>query len=188
MATTADFKNGFCMEIDDNPWQIIEFLHVKPGKGPAFVRTKLRNLASGKIVDKTFPSGHTVKDIRIERRPYQYLYQDDSGFHFMNNETFDQVTLPEVLINAPQFLQEGMPVEITFHAEKELPLICELPPFVVLEVTYSEPAVRGDTANSVRKPATLENGYVVTVPSFVDVGTKIKIDTRTGEYIERVKE
>lgn len=176
------------MEIDDNPWQIIEFLHVKPGKGPAFVRTKLRNLSTGKIVDKTFPSGHSVKDIRIERRPYQFLYQDDNGYHFMNNETFDQITLQPELIDSPQFLQEGMPVEITFHADKELPLICELPSFVIMEVTYTEPAVRGDTANSVRKPATVENGLSITVPSFVDAGTKIKIDTRTGEYMERVKE
>lgn len=187
MATTADFKNGFCMEIDDNPWQIIEFLHVKPGKGPAFVRTKLRNLASGKIVDKTFPSGHAVKDIRIERRQYQFLYKDEAGYNFMNNETFDQITLDEVLINNPQFLTEGMPVDITFHADKEMPLVCELPPFVIMEVTYTEPAVRGDTANSVRKPATVECGASITVPSFVEAGTKIKIDTRTGEYLERVK-
>jgi len=187
MASTSDFKNGFCMEIDDSPWQIIEFLHVKPGKGPAFVRTKLRNLQSGKIVDKTFPSGHAIKDIRIERRQYQFLYKDESGYNFMNNETFDQITLQEVIINAPQFLQEGMPVEITFQSDKELPLICELPPFVIVEVIYSEPAVRGDTANSVRKPATIDNGATVTVPSFVEVGTKIKIDTRTGDYVERVK-
>ncbi len=188
MASTADFRNGFCMELNNDLWQIVEFQHVKPGKGPAFVRTKLKSLTSGKVVDNTFPSGHKVKQIRVERRKYQYLYQDDMGYHFMNNETFEQTSLQEGLINAPKFLLEGQDVEILFHAETERPLSCDLPAFVIMEVTYTEPGIRGDTATNVTKPATVESGATVNVPIFLNQGEKIRIDTRTGSYMERVRE
>ncbi len=187
MATTADFRNGFCMDIKGALWTIIEFQHVKPGKGPAFVRTKLRNLQTGKIVDNTFSAGHKVQEVRIERRTYQYLYKDDMGYNFMNAKTYDQVSIQKELINAPQFLLEGQNVEIMFHAEKELPLSCDLPAFVIQEITYTEQGVRGDTATNVTKPATVESGANVNVPLFINQGDKIKIDTRTGAYSERVK-
>ncbi len=187
MASTADFKNGFTMELKDGLWQIIEFLHVKPGKGPAFVRTKIKNLKSGKIVDKTFPSGHKVQQVRIERRQYQFLYKDDMGYNFMNNETYDQVSLQEALIDAPKFLLEGATVDVLFHAEKEQALTVELPQHMVMEVTYTEPGVRGDTATNVTKPATVESGATVNVPIFINQGDKIRIDTRSGSYMERYK-
>lgn len=187
MASTADLRNGFCMELNSDIWSVVEFLHVKPGKGPAFVRTKLKSLTSGKVVENTFPSGHKIQEVRVERRTYQYLYQDDTGYQFMNNETFDQIAFDENLISAPQFLTEGMNVEVLMHAEKEIPLTAEIPLHVVLEVTYCEPGVRGDTATNTLKPATLENGVKVMVPLFVETGTKIKVNTSTGEYVERVK-
>ncbi len=187
MASTSDFKNGFCMEFNNGLWSISEFLHVKPGKGPAFVRTKLKNLVTGKVVDKTFPSGHKVKQIRVERRTYQYLYQDDMGYNFMNNETFDQISLQEHMINAPQFLLEGQNAEILFHAEKEEPLLCDLPQYVIQKITYTEPGVKGDTATNATKPATVESGATVNVPLFINEGDKIKIATEKGNYMERVR-
>lgn len=188
MAVTADFKNGFCMELDGNLWQIVEFQHVKPGKGPAFVRTKIRNLQSGKIIDKTFPAGHSVIEVRIERRQYQYLYKEDDNYLFMNNETYDQVAIPEALINAPDLLIDGLPCEVLFHAEKELPLSCELPAFVTMEVTYTEPGLRGDTATNTLKPATVQSGATIKVPLFINTGDKIRVDTRTYSYLDRVKD
>lgn len=188
MASTADIRNGLCIEFNHDLFQIIEFQHVKPGKGAAFVRTKLKSLNTGKVLDHTFPSGHKITTARIERRPYQYLYQDDMGYHFMNLETFEQIQLQENLVNAPQFLKEEQEVEILFHAEKEIPLVCELPQHVVMEITYTEPGVKGDTATNVTKPATVETGAEVKVPLFVEQGEKIKIDTTTGSYMERVKE
>jgi elongation factor P len=188
MATTADIRNGLCIEFNHDLFQIIEFQHVKPGKGAAFVRTRLKSLNTGKVLDHTFPSGHKITTARVERRPYQYLYKDDMGYHFMNLETFEQIQLQENLINAPQFLKEEQEVEILFHAEKEIPLVCELPQHVVMEITYTEPGVKGDTATNVTKPATVETGAEVKVPLFVEQGEKIKIDTTTGSYMERVKE
>ena len=188
MASTSDFRNGFTMEFKDSLWQIIEFQHVKPGKGPAFVRTKLRNLESGKIVDNTFPSGHKVNEVRIERRTYQYLYKDDMGYHFMNNETYEQVNLQEELINAPQFLKDGQNVEIVFHADEERPLNCDLPPNVQLEIIQTDPGVKGNTATNVTKPATVETGASVLVPIFINEGDVIKVDTASGSYLERVRQ
>lgn len=187
MATTADIRNGLCMAFNSDIWMVVDFQHVKPGKGAAFVRTKLKSLTSGKVLENTFPSGHKIDEVRVERRKYQYLYQSDDGYHFMNKETFDEALLQAVTINAPQFLMDGMEVEIAFHVEKELPLTCELPMHVVMEVTYTEPGVRGDTATNASKQATVESGAVLNVPLFVEQGTKIKIDTRDGSYIERVK-
>ncbi len=187
MATTADIKNGLCMEFNYDIWTVVEFQHVKPGKGAAFVRTKIKSLTTGKVLENTFPSGHKIEEVRVERRNCQFLYRDDNGFHFMNTETFEEVMLPESLISAPQFLMDGQVVEVLFHVTKEIALACEMPSHVVMEVTYTERGVRGDTATNTLKPATVESGATVNVPLFVDEGTKIKIDTRTGAYVERVK-
>jgi elongation factor P len=188
MATTADFRNGMCIEHNGQLYFIVQFQHVKPGKGPAFVRTKLKNVSTGRVIDNTFSSGVKVKEARIERRKHQFLYNDDMGFHFMNMETFDQVSLDKALVETPDLLKEGMEVEIVFHAETETPLMVNLPTHVVFEVTYTEPGVRGDTSstNSL-KQATIETGATIMVPLFVNTGDKIKIDTRDKSYIERVK-
>ena len=187
MATTADFKNGLCMEYNNDLYTIVQFQHVKPGKGAAFVRTKLKNLKTGKVIENTFNAGVKINTVRIEHRPYQFLYSDDMGYHFMHIETFEQVSLDKELINAPDLLKEGQQVEAVYHAETETPLYCELPPFVDLQVTYTEPGIKGDTASSnALKPATVETGAVVPVPLFVNEGETIRIDTRTGEYMERV--
>lgn len=188
MASTADIRNGLCIEFNNDIWTIVEFQHVKPGKGNAFVRTKLKSLTHGRVVENTFPSGHKIDVVRVERRNYQFLYKDEMGYHFMNNETFEQITLEERLIESPQFLMEGAPCDVLFHAEKEIPLQLEMPQNVVVEVTYTEPGVRGDTATNTLKPAKVSTGAEVRVPLFVNTGEKIRVDTRTGEYIERVKE
>lgn len=187
MATTADFKNGICIEFNGDLYTLVEFQHVNPGKGAAFVRTKLKNLKTGKVIPNTFSAGVKVDIARVERRSYQFLYKDENGYNFMHNETFDQISIEESMINAPQFLKEGHLVEIMFHAETETPLTCDLPPFVELTVTYTEPGLRGDTATNTLKPATVDTGAIVNVPLFIGEGEKIKVDTRTGVYSERVK-
>ncbi len=187
MATTADFRNGLCIEYNNDLCTIVEFQHVKPGKGAAFVRTKLKSLTTGKVLQNTFPAGAKITIVRVERRPYQYLYKDESGYHFMHLETYEQITLEEDMINAPGLLKDGQEVEIMFHAENDTPMSCDLPPFVELEITYSEPGMKGDTATNTLKPATLETGAIVNVPLFVDTGDRIRVDTRTFEYAERVK-
>ena len=188
MATTADFRNGLCIEHNGDLWTIVEFQHVKPGKGPAFVRTKLKNLKTGKVLPNTFNSGVKINIQRIERRPYQFLYKDGSQYHFMNSNTFEQTFIDEELINAPQLMKEGQEVEILVHDETETPLTCELPPYVDLQITYTEPGEKGNTATNAFKEATVETGAIVKVPLFIENGEKIRVDTRTGEYSERVKE
>lgn len=187
MATTADFRNGMCIDLEGQYFYIVEFLHVKPGKGAAFVRTKLRNVTTGRVLEKTFNSGVRVDEVRIERRPYQYLYQDDMGYHFMNNETFEQISIAKELITGVDFLVEGAVTEVVVHAESETVLYAELPAHVILEITYTEPGLRGDTATNTLKPATVETGATVRVPLFINEGEKIKVDTRDGSYVERVK-
>jgi len=187
MATTSDFRNGLCLNFNNDLYTVIEFQHVKPGKGPAFVRTKLKNIRTGKVLSNTFTSGVKIDIARVERRPYQYSYKDDMGFHFLHKETWEDVLIEDNIINTPQFLKEGQSVEIVFHADTETPLSCELPPFVELKITYTEPGVKGDTATNTLKPATLETGAEVNIPLFVTTGETIKIDTRTSEYSERVK-
>ena len=187
MASTADFKNGLCIEFNNDLYTIVEFQHVKPGKGPAFVRTKLKNINTGKVVDNTFTAGVKVTTARIERRPHQFLYKDDMGYHFMDSNTFEQVSLPENQINGYNLLKEGQEVEIIYHDETETPLSVDLPPFVELSITYTEPGLRGDTATNATKPATLETGAEIQVPLFIDQGETIKVDTRTNSYSERVK-
>lgn len=187
MASTADFKNGLCIEFNNDLCTIVEFQHVKPGKGPAFVRTKLKSLTSGKVLENTFNSGVKITTARIERRPHQYLYKDDLGYHFMDSNTFEQVRIDEKLINAPEFLKDGQDVEVVYHDETETALSCELPPFVELLITYTEPGMKGDTATNATKPATLETGATIQVPLFINQDEKIKVDTRTSSYYERVK-
>lgn len=187
MATTADFKNGLCIEYNNDLYCIVEFQHVKPGKGPAFVRTKLKSMTSGKVIENTFSSGHKVTTARIERRPHQFLYKDDLGYHFMDSNTFEQTVIQEELINHPELIKDGQEVEMIVHAEEEKPLSVELPAFVELEITYTEPGLRGDTATNATKPATLETGAEIQVPLFIEQGERIKVDTRSYSYAERVK-
>lgn len=186
MATTADIKNGLCLEMNGDLFSVVEFLHVKPGKGGAFVRTKLRNMKTGKVIPHTFNSGVKINVQRVERRPYQYLYKEED-YIFMHSENFEQVNIPEEVINAPDLLKEGQVCEIVFHVDTETPLSAELPPFVELEIVYSEPGVKGDTATNTLKPATVETGAIVNVPLFIETGERIKVDTRTKTYSERVK-
>jgi len=187
VATTADFRNGLCIEFNHDLYTIVEFQHVKPGKGPAFVRTKLKSLRSGRVIDNTFSSGHKVTTARIERRPHQFLYKDDLGFHFMDSNTFEQTNINENLITNSQLLKDGQEVEVLYHAETETALSCELPAHVQLMVTYTEPGLKGDTATNASKPATLETGAEIQVPLFVESNTLIKVDTRNNTYVERVR-
>jgi elongation factor P len=187
MADTSDFRNGLCIEYNGKLFTIVSFQHVKPGKGPAFVRTKLKNLETGKVIDNTFTSGVKINTVRIERRAYQFLYKDEMGYNFMNSETFEQVSIPGSLIDAAELLKEGQECEIVYHAEKETPLQVDLPPFVEMEVTYSEPGIKGDTATNTLKAATVETGATVMVPLFINTGDIIKVDTRDKSYSERVK-
>ncbi|MCT4613291.1 MAG: elongation factor P [Marinifilaceae bacterium] len=189
MASTADFKNGMCIHFKNDLYTIIQFQHVKPGKGPAFVRTKLKNVKTGKVIDNTFTAGLKVDVARIERRPYQFLYKDDLGYNLMHVETYEQISLEESLFNAADLLKDGDTVEAVFHADTETPLYVELKPHVSMEVTYTEPGLRGDTSStSSLKPATVETGATIMVPLFINTGDKIKIDTRDHSYVERVKE
>lgn len=188
MATTADIKNGMCIELNDKTYTIVEFLHVKPGKGPAFVRTKLKSLENGRVIDKTFSAGEKIEPVRVERRPYQYLYEDDLGCNFMHTETFEQIHIDRNLIQNSDLMREGQVLEVMFHTERETVLSAELPVAVEMEVTYTEPGVKGDTAstNSL-KPATVDTGATVRVPLFIQTGEKIRVDSRTREYMERIK-
>ncbi|MDR1455792.1 MAG: elongation factor P [Tannerella sp.] len=187
MATTADFRNGMCLNVDGTYYFIAEFLHVKPGKGPAFIRTKLKNVTTGRVIDKTWNSGVKVEEVRIERRPYQFLYKDDMGYNFMHPETFDQISLAGESVDGVAFLKEGDMVEAMVHAESETILTCELPAHVTLEITYTEPGIRGDTATNTLKDATVETGAKVRVPLFINEGDRIEVDTRNGSYVGRVK-
>ena len=185
MADTSDFRNGFTMSLDGALFSIVEFQHVKPGKGGAFVRTKLKNIATGAVIDRTFRSGDKIEAVRIEKREMQYLYSEGDIFHFMDTETYEQMAiLSEVVGNAADFLMENETAYVLVTDGN--PLGVELPNFVELTVTHTEPGVRGDTAQGSTKPATVETGATVRVPLFVEQGNKLKIDTRTGEYVERV--
>lgn len=187
MATTTDIKNGMCLDIDGQYYFVTEFLHVKPGKGPAFVRTKMKNVVTGRTLDRTFNSGIRIEEVRIERREYQYLYKDEMGFNFMNNEDYEQVSVNKDIINGVDFLKEGMICEVVTHAASETILYVDLPLQVALQVSYTEPGLKGDTATNATKPATLETGATVRVPLFINDGEIIKVDTRNGSYVERVK-
>ncbi len=188
MATTADFRNGMCIEYNGQLYIIVKFLHVKPGKGPAFVRTTLKNLKTGKVIDNTFNSGVKITEARVEHRQYQFTYKDNLGYHLMNSETYEEIVLPEDQIPNADLMKEGESIEVVVHAETETVLTAELPPFMTFEVTYTEPGVRGDTSSTTSlKPATIETGATIMVPLFVNQGDKIKVDTRDRSYVERVK-
>jgi len=188
MATTADFKNGLCIKYNGYLWKIESFQHVKPGKGPAFVRTKIRNLTTSKILEHTFTAGVKIEIVRIENRVYQFLYEENKEtYHFMNQKDYEQIAIQKELINAPQYLKEGDLVEIMFHAEKEEVLSCSLPPNVSLKIEFTEPGEKGNTATNALKPARTETGVEVKVPLFINEGDVVKIDTNNGNYIERVK-
>ncbi len=187
MANTSDIRNGLCIRFKHDLFKITSFQHVKPGKGPAFVRTKMKSLTTGRTLDNTFSAGHKIEDVRVETRNYQFLYKDDQGFHFMNTENYEQIMLQEVMIDNPQFLIDGDSATIVFDAEEETPITCELQPYIDTEVTYTEPGVKGDTATNTFKPATIATGAEIRVPLFINIGDKIKVDTRTGDYKERLK-
>ncbi len=187
MASTSDIKNGLCLKYNHDIYKVVEFLHVKPGKGPAFVRTKMKSLTNGKVVDNTFPAGHKIEVVRVERRKFQYLYSDDMGFNFMDNETFNQVTLDAALIDNHQFMKEGDTIDVLFNSENDTPLTADLPQYVIQKITYTEPGEKGNTATNAQKPAKIESGAEIRVPLFINEGDNVKIETSTGNYIERVK-
>ncbi|NAS13608.1 elongation factor P [Poritiphilus flavus] len=188
MANTSDIRKGLCIKHNNDIYKIVEFLHVKPGKGPAFVRTKLKSLTSGKVLDNTFSAGHKIDDVRVETRSYQFLYSEGQTYHFMNTDDYNQISLQESALDAPGLLKEGEVVTIIFNTEDSLPLSVDMPASVVLEVTHTEPGVKGNTATNATKPATVETGAKVNVPLFINEGDKIKIDTEKGSYMERAKE
>ena len=188
MATTADFKNGLFIEYNGKPCSIVWFQHVKPGKGPAFVKTKLRNLENGRILENTFTAGARIDIITVERRPYQFLYKDEDGFNFMHEETYEQIHLEEALVENADLMKEGQHVEMMFHVDKdeERCRTCELPAHVDLLVTYTEPAVKGDTSTNALKEATLETGAIIMVPLFIQNDELITVSTEDRSYIGRV--
>jgi elongation factor P len=187
MATTADIKNGVVLRIDGALWTIIEFQHVKPGKGGAFVRTKMKNVLSGKVVDKTYNAGTKIETANVDRRDFQYLYNDGNEYVFMDKDTYEQLSVPEAVVgDAKNFLLENQDLQIALNDGN--PLYVELPASVVLELTYTEPGLQGDRSTGGTKPATLETGYEIQVPLFLEVGTKVKVDTRTGDYLGRVND
>jgi elongation factor P len=188
MATTSDIRKGLCIRFNHDIYKIIEFLHVKPGKGPAFVRTKLKSLTNGKVLDNTFSAGHKIEDVRVETHTYQFLYAEGTTFHFMNTDDYNQISLPESALDAPELLKEGQMVTIMFNTEDNMPISVDMPASVILEVTQTEPGVRGNTATNATKPATVETGARVNVPLFINEGDRIKIDTSNGAYMERAKE
>ncbi|MDO6737531.1 elongation factor P [Wenyingzhuangia sp. 2_MG-2023] len=188
MATTSDIRNGLCIVYNSDTYKVTEFQHVKPGKGPAFVRTKLKSLTSGKVIDNTFSAGHKIEEVRVETRKYQYLYAEGDTFNFMNTDDYNQITLEKTALDAPDLLKEGEVVTIIVRAEDEMPLSVDMPQSVILEVTYTEPGIKGNTATNATKPATVETGASVNVPLFINEGDKIKIETAKGTYQERIKE
>lgn len=187
MATSNDIKNGTVIVENGQLWSVVEFQHVKPGKGGAFVRTKQKNVVTGKIIDKTYNAGAKVETANVDRRDYQYLYKDPSGFVFMDLTDYDQLTLsPDIVGDAENFMLENQNVQIALH--EGAPLYIELPASVILEVTYTEPGLQGDRSTGGTKPATVETGHEIQVPLFLETGTKVKVDTRTGEYLSRVND
>ncbi|WP_299889732.1 elongation factor P [uncultured Lacinutrix sp.] len=188
MASTSDIRNGLCIKYNHDIYKIIEFLHVKPGKGPAFVRTKLKSVTNGKVIDNTFSAGHKLEDVRVETHKFQFLYNDGDFYHFMNQEDYTQIQLTESALDKPELMKEGEVVTVIINSEDNAPLSVDLPASVVLEVTATEPGVKGNTATNATKPATVETGATVNVPLFINEGDKIKVETEKGTYKERVKE
>ena len=188
MASTSDIRKGLCIHYNNDIYKIIEFLHVKPGKGPAFVRTKLKSVTSGKVIDNTFSAGHKIDDVRVETRKYQFLYAVGDVYHFMNTEDYNQIELQENILDQPKLMKEGEIVTVMTNTEKDSTLCVGMPASVILEITHTEPGLKGNTATNATKPATAETGAKINVPLFINEGDKIKVDTEKGTYIERVKE
>jgi len=188
MATTSDIRNGMCIKYNNDIYKIVEFLHVKPGKGPAFVRTKLKSVTNGKVVDNTFPAGRKIEDVRVETQKFQFLYPEGNEYHFMNTEDYNQISLQKEVLDAPDLMKEGEVVTIVINSEDDMPLSVEMPASVILEITHTEPGVKGNTATNATKPATVETGATINVPLFINEGDKIKVETAKGTYKERVKE
>jgi len=187
MATTADIRNGLVLNMDGQLWTVIEFQHVKPGKGGAFVRTKVKNVVTGKTIDRTFNAGSKIEIETVDRRDFQYLYRDGDGFVFMDVENYEQLTLSSAVVgDAANFMLENQNVTVALHDGE--PLYIDLPASVVMEITYTEPGLQGDRSTGGTKPATVETGYQIQVPLFLEQGTKVKVDTRTGEYLSRVND
>ena len=187
MMNAQDIKNGTCIRMDGRLYFVIEFLHVKPGKGNTFMRTKLKDVVDGRVLERRFNIGEKLEDVRVERRPYQYLYADGQDDIFRNNETFEQVPISKELVTGAAFMKEGDTVEVVSDASTDTVLYAEMPMKTVLKVTYTEPGIKGDTATNTLKPATVETGAEVRVPLFCNIGDKVKIDTRDGSYVERIK-
>ncbi|WP_223548404.1 elongation factor P [Aestuariivivens sp. NBU2969] len=188
MASTSDIRNGLCIRYNHDIYKIIEFLHVKPGKGPAFVRTKLKSVTTGKVIDNTFSAGHKIEDVRVETHKFQFLYNDGEYYHFMNTEDYTQIQLQEAVLDRPDLMKEGEVVTVLINTEDNMPLSIEMPASVILEVTHTEPGVKGNTATNATKPATVETGAEINVPLFINEGDKIRIETEKGTYKERIKE
>ena len=187
MATTADIRSGLILKIDGSLYSVIEFGQNKTARAAAKVWAKMKGVDNARTVEITWNSGETIFPVRVERKPYQYLYKDDTGYSFMDTETFEQITVAEAMIDAPKFLKDGQEVSVLINGETDLPMSVELPDKIVLLVTYSEPGMKGDTATRTLKPATVETGATVNVPLFVNEGEMIRVNSKTGDYIERVK-
>ena len=188
MASTSDIRNGLCIKYNHDIFKIIEFLHVKPGKGPAFVRTKMKSVTNGKVLDNTFSAGHKIDEVRVETHKYQFLYNDGETFHFMNTADYSQIELQRTVLDSPDLMKEGEIVTVLINTEDSSPLSVDLPASVILEVTATEPGIKGNTATNATKPATVETGATVMVPLFINEGDKIKVETAKGSYKERIKE
>jgi len=186
MVSTSEFRNGLMIIWKDDIWEMIDFQHVKPRKGGAFVRTRLKNVKDGRELDNTFRAGAKVEEVRVEKRPHQYLYEDDYGLHFMNTETYEQFSLPPEQVEGMEYIKEGGDVDILFRADTNEPMRMDIPQKVELEVTDTTPGVKGDTAQGGSKPATLESGATVDVPLFINEGDVVRVSTQTGEYETRV--
>ena len=187
MINAQDIKNGTCIRMDGRLYFCVEFLHVKPGKGNTFMRTKLKDVVDGRVLERRFNIGEKLEDVRVERRPFQYLYTDGDDDIFMNNETFEQIPINKELVTGAAFMKEGDTVEVVSDSSTETVLFAEMPIRTVLKITYTEPGIKGDTATNTLKPATVETGAEVRVPLFVNEGDFIEIDTRDGSYVSRVK-
>lgn len=188
MIKSQDIKKGTCIRMDGKLYFCIDFLHVKPGKGNTIMRTTLKDVVSGRVLEKRFNIGEALEDVRVERRPYQFLYKEGEDYIFMNQETFDQIPIAKELVTGVDFMKESDVVEVVSDADTETVLYAEMPVKTVLRITHSEPGVKGDTATNATKPATLETGVEVRVPLFINEGDLIQVDTRDGSYLQRMKE
>jgi elongation factor P len=187
MASTSDIRKGLCIRHSNDIYKVIEFLHVKPGKGPAFVRTKMKSVTNGKVIDNTFSAGHKIEEVRVETHKFQYLYNDGDTFHFMNTADYSQIELQKAVLDSPDLMKEGEVVTLLMNTEDNSPLSVDLPASVILEVISTEPGIKGNTATNATKPATVETGATVMVPLFINEGDKIKVETSKGTYKERIK-